>query len=295
MRLGICTTDFAPAKAETLFRNMAEMGFECVQLSFASLVESGYAARGDWEIPPAIAPETVRLTRDCARRYGLEIVAVNGTYNMAHPDAAVRQEGARRFALLARAAAELGAGMVSLCTGTRNRDSLWQVSPENDSAQAWRDMLEGVEQLFPQACALGLVLGVEVEASNVVNTPRRARDLLDACGSDSLKIIMDCANLFHVGRAHPRFVRETIEEAFALLGSDIALAHGKDIRESAGIDFCPAGEGIVDFPFFLQSLARLGYQGDMVLHGAYEEGAIRKSAAFLRARLAEADGGRTPA
>lgn len=24
MRLGICTTDFAPAKAETLFRNMAE-------------------------------------------------------------------------------------------------------------------------------------------------------------------------------------------------------------------------------------------------------------------------------
>ena len=29
MRLGICTTDFAPAKAETLFRNMAEMGFEC--------------------------------------------------------------------------------------------------------------------------------------------------------------------------------------------------------------------------------------------------------------------------
>ena len=50
----------------------------------------------------------------------------------------------------------------------------------------------------------------------------------------------------------------------------------------------------MDFPFFLQSLARVGYQGDMVLHGAYEEGAIRKSAAFLRARLAEADGGRTP-
>ena len=66
---------------------------------------------------------------------------------------------------------------------------------------------------------------------------------------------------------------------------------------SSGVDdsdFCAAGEGIVDFPFFLQSLARVGYQGDMVLHGAYEEGAIRKSAAFLRARLAEADGGRTP-
>ena len=292
MRLGICTTDFATMGADALFRQIGEMGFESVQFSFASIVESGYEARGDWEIPPAIAPETVRLVRGCARRYGLEIVAVNGTYNMAHPDAEVRQEGTRRFAVLAQAAAELGAGMVSLCTGTRNRDSLWQVSPENDSAQAWRDMLEGVEQLLPQASALGLALGVEVEASNVVNTPRRARDLLDACGSDSLKIIMDCANLFHAGRAHPRFVRETIEEAFALLGSDIALAHGKDIRESAGIDFCPAGEGIVDFPFFLQNLARVGYRGDMVLHGAYEEGAIRKSAAFLRGQIAAAGSAR---
>ena len=87
---------------------------------------------------------------------------------------------------------------------------------------------------MPQASALGLALGVEVEASNVVNTARRARDLLDACGSDALKIILDCANLFHAGKAHPRFVRETIGEAFALLGGDIALAHGKDIRESEG-------------------------------------------------------------
>ncbi|HIS92773.1 MAG TPA: sugar phosphate isomerase/epimerase [Candidatus Alectryocaccomicrobium excrementavium] len=288
MRLGICTTDFATMGADALFRQIGEMGFESVQFSFASIVESGYEARGDWEIPPAIAPETVRLVRGCARRYGLEIVAVNGTYNMAHPDAEVRQEGARRFAVLAQAAAELGAGMVSLCTGTRNRDSLWQVSPENDSTQAWHDMLEGVEQLLPQASALGLALGVEVEASNVVNTARRARDLLDACGSDALKIILDCANLFHAGKAHPRFVRETIGEAFALLGGDIALAHGKDIRESEGIDFCPAGEGIVDFPFFLQNLARAGYRGDMVLHGAYEEGAIRKSAAFLRGQIAAA-------
>lgn len=292
MRLGICTTDFATMGADALFRQIGEMGFESVQFSFASIVESGYEARGDWEIPPAIAPETVRLVRGCARRYGLEIVAVNGTYNMAHPDAEVRQEGTRRFAVLAQAAAELGAGMVSLCTGTRNRDSLWQVSPENDSAQAWHDMLEGVEQLLPQASALGLALGVEVEASNVVNTARRARDLLDACGSDALKIILDCANLFHAGKAHPRFVRETIGEAFALLGGDIALAHGKDIRESEGIDFCPAGEGIVDFPFFLQNLARVGYRGDMVLHGAYEEGAIRKSAAFLRGQIAAAGSAR---
>ena len=112
MRLGICTTDFATMGADALFRQIGEMGFESVQFSFASIVESGYEARGDWEIPPAIAPETVRLVRGCARRYGLEIVAVNGTYNMAHPDAEVRQEGARRFAVLAQAAAELGAGMV---------------------------------------------------------------------------------------------------------------------------------------------------------------------------------------
>ena len=46
---------------------------------------------------------------------------------------------------------------------------------------------------------------------------------MDAVGSDKLKMILDCANLFHAGRAHPEFVRETLDAAFEAYGYDIVI------------------------------------------------------------------------
>jgi sugar phosphate isomerase/epimerase len=84
-------------------------------------------------------------------------------------------------------------------------------------------------------------------------------------------MILDCANLFHAGEAYKENVREILEHAFALYGNDIVLAHGKDIREGDGIDFCGTGRGIVDFPFTAQLLKKYGFAGDMFLHGIYDE------------------------
>ena len=44
-----------------------------------------------------------------------------------------------------------------------------------------------------------VTLGVEPEVSNVVDSARKARRLLDEMQSPRLKIIMDVANLFHAG------------------------------------------------------------------------------------------------
>lgn len=287
MRLGVCTTDFAPMGVEDLFARVRALGFEAVQFSFASVLESDFTAAGDLEIPPAIRDGTVEQIRRSAQRYGLSIVAVNGTYNMAHPDRAVREEGVRRFEVLADAVMELGCPVISLCTGTRNRDSLWRPHPDNGTPEAWSDMMEGMRALLAIAGRRGLTLAVETEASNVVDSPEKARRLLEACASPALKMIIDCANLFHAGQAHPQNVRPIIARAFEQFGADIALAHGKDIAESEGIDFCPTGQGIVDYPFFLEKLAEWGYSGDMLLHGIYDGQAMARAVSLMRGLLAE--------
>lgn len=82
-----------------------------------------------------------------------------------------------------------------------------------------------------------LILGIECEASNCINTAGRARRLLDELRSPRVKIIMDVANLFQKGEAHTSQVRSKINEAFELLGHDIYLAHGKDIKEGDLPDF----------------------------------------------------------
>lgn len=131
-----------------------------------------------------------------------------------------------------------------------------------------------------------ITLGVETEASNVISTPELARRLLDEIQSPYLKIIMDCANLFHENMAWPDNVRKTIKNAFDCLGNDIILVHGKDILASPQINFAATGKGIVDFDYFLQLLGQYQFKGGMLLHGIKQEADIPGCVAFILEKIA---------
>lgn len=275
-KCGVCSTDFesaahTPYAAEVLFRKMKERGFEAVQFAFSSIAETDFTPNGQIEIPAVIPSAAIRAVAENAVKYGIPVEVINGTFNMAHPDRGIREEGIRRFEILCRAAKELGAKYISLCSGTRNADHLWSPHPDNDTQEAWNDMLDTVSRCTKIAEEYGITLAVESEASNIISTPERARRLMDTVGSPNLKMILDCANLFHAGEAHKENVREILEHAFALYGDDIVLAHGKDIRESDGIDFCGTGLGIVDFAYTAALLEQYDFTGNMFLHGIYDE------------------------
>lgn len=190
---------------------------------------------------------------------------------MAHPDKDVREEGLRRFELLTKAAEKLGAKYISLCSGTRFANHLWTYSPENGTESAWNDMLDTIKRATELAEKHNITLAIESEAANIIDTPENARRVMDEVGSPNLRMILDCANLFHAGLAHPEYVHDTIKNAFENFGADIVIAHGKDIREGDGIDFCGTGHGIVDFSYTARLLNEYGYRGDMFLHGIYDE------------------------
>ena len=287
MRIGICTTDFSTLPAQKLFARIAGLGFACVQFSFASVAEAGFDAGPDLEIPPRIEARTVSLVERAAAESGLPIAAVNGTFNMAHPDAEVRAEGVRRFALLADAGRDMGCPIISLCTGTRSRVWLWKGHRDNLTPEAWADSLDTMKRLCAVAEERGLILAMETEANNVVCTPEHARRMLDETASPALKMILDPANLFLPGTAKPENAAASLEAAFSEFGRDIVLAHGKDIRAGEGIDFCGTGLGIVDFPLMLRLLAGHGYRGDWLLHGIYDEKDMPRALAFAKAMLAQ--------
>ena len=275
-KCGVCSTDFesaahTPYAAEVLFRKMKERGFEAVQFAFSSIAETEFTPNGQIEIPAVIPSAAIQAVRENAEKYGIPVEVINGTFNMAHPDRDIREEGIRRFEILCRAAKELGAKYISLCSGTRNADHLWSPHPDNDTQEAWNDMLDTVSRCTKIAETYGITLAVESEASNIISTPERARRLMDTVGSPNLKMILDCANLFHAGEAHKENVCKTLEHAFALYGNDIVLAHGKDIREGDGIDFCGTGLGIVDFAYTAALLEQYDFTGNMFLHGIYDE------------------------
>lgn len=278
MKIGICTTDFPAQTVESLFEKIQQYGFDQVQFDFETI--------GEEEMPERIGAALIDRILEASGKRRLEIVAVNATFNMIAPDRKEREKGIARFEILALACRKLNCSVMSLCTGTRNTESMWKPHPDNSSGEAWQDMLETMRKVVRIAEQHQVTLGVETEASNVVSSPELARRLLDEMKSPYLKIIMDCANLFRENTAWPENVRKTIKNAFDHLGHDVILAHGKDILASPKINFTATGKGIVDFDYFLQLLDEYRYKGGMLLHGIKQEADIPGCVAFIREKIA---------
>jgi sugar phosphate isomerase/epimerase len=262
---------------EALFRDIRGYGFTQVQFDLFSVL--------DEEMPAAIPDEVIRRIRIAADESGVGIAAVNGTFNMIHPDPAVRADGIRRFEALARHMKALSCNLITLCTGSRNPDNMWRWDDANSSQSAWDDLTVTLRSILRIAEAFDLFLGLEPEASNCVNTEDRCRRLIDQFQSPRLKVVMDAANLFQEGQARRENVRPILRHAFDRLGGHIALAHGKDILEGEGLRFTSAGNGIVDFPCFKELLDASGYRGCMLLHGIKREEEFPGSVEFLRRAL----------
>lgn len=261
MRLGIFASVFPRASVEETFDALRGYGLSSTQFDM-SVVGPGPLPE---EIPDALA---ARIRQAAAER--VDIAAVEGTFNMAHPDPAHRADGLRRFAVLAAAAPKLGTPMLTLCTGTRDPENMWRRHPDNTTAEAWQDMRSTVEQAVALADAHDIVLGVEPEISNVISSADAARRLLDEVGSPRLKIIFDGANLFDVSDPQRRLPRagDVFAHAAELLGPDIGLAHAKDISGSG--KFAAVAEGDLPWERYLETLRQAGFGGSVIMHGLKE-------------------------
>ena len=274
MELGMYSIELQRESIESLFEAIRSYGFTHTQFDFLSVC--------DEEMPQTIDSALCERISRAAAANGVEIVSVNGTFNMIHPDPVVRADGLSRFEELAKHMHELNCRFVTLCTGSRNLDSMWRGHPENQSDSAWEDLLVTMRAALDIAERYDLVLGLETEPNNVMNTAELCRKLIEAFdNTPRLQVIMDIANLFRPGMAHPENVRPTMRHAFDLLGDRVYLAHGKDIMESDSVRPTFAGNGIVDFTYFKELLEEIQYPGCLLLHGLHEESEFPKALTYI--------------
>jgi sugar phosphate isomerase/epimerase len=276
-QLGILvSTTYTTGTLEERLDEVKAHGLSCVQVSMG--------CAGLPEMPDAIPaglPE--RFRRETAAR-GLKIASVQGTFNMCHPDAEQRALGLRRLRVVAEAFPQLP---IHICTGTRNPQSMWRNHPDNKSAEAWRDMAACVREASEIARQNKSVLAFEPEVNNVVDSARKARQIMDEIGSAHLKVTMDPANIFPTGTL-PR-MKEILEEAFSLVGRDIVLAHAKDLDHDGDAGHKAAGEGLLDYELYLRLLRAQRFSGPLLLHGL-SRAQVPGCVAFLRAKLARVAG-----
>ncbi len=275
MQLGLFAKTFARPTVEEVFDAVAKHHLRHVQFNFA--------CAGLPSLPKHLERELLDRIRNAATHRRIVMAAVSGTFNMIHPDPQRRRDGLRRLGVIAAACARLGTNVITLCTGTRDPDDLWRRHPDNDSPEAWHDLLVTLTKALTTADKHDLILGVEPETGNVIDSARKARRLLDELRSPRLKIILDAANLFHpVDLAR---MDDVLDEAFDRLGGDLVLAHAKELAAAGSSGNLAPGDGVLDWDRYLRLLEESGYAGPLILHGV-PEADVARGAAFLRERLA---------
>jgi sugar phosphate isomerase/epimerase len=72
-----------------------------------------------------------------------------------------------------------------------------------------------------------------------------------------------------------------LEKAFELLGSEIALAHAKDLERDGEAGHVAAGRGRLDYPYYLELMKKSGFDGAIILH-ALKPNEAKDRLAFVR-------------
>ncbi len=271
--------------AKTFVRPTVEETLDAVRDAGLTHVQFNLSIVGLPTLPEAIDPALCdRIAAACAGR-GLTMAAISGTYNMIHPEHDRRRDGLNRLRVLARACERLGTSVITLCSGTRDRDDMWRAHPSNTSWAAWEDLVDAMGAAQTIAADHGMVVAFEPELANVVDSPAEAVRLIERLGGPQphLKVVIDPANIFPAGSLSR--MDQILDEAVELLGPHLALAHAKDLHRDGAAGDAAAGTGKLDFPRYLAGLKRVGYHGPLILHGLTED-QVPTSVAYLRGVLA---------
>ncbi len=273
MRLGIFAKTFARPTLPEVLAAVAGVGLDCVQFNLGCVGLDTLPA----DLPAPVADE---IGRQFAAA-GISMVAVSGTFNLIHPDLALRQSLLANLAVLAGACRWLGTEVITLCSGTCDPTDMWRAHPNNNSPQAWRDMVASLRLALDLTATSNVTLAIEPEPANVVDSAEKGVALLAEIGSPRLKIVIDGANLIH--GAPPAQAGELLRRSIQLLAPHTAIAHAKDL---AGLD---AGRRpTLDYPAYLAQLAEAGFDGPLIVHGVDEQQAPQ-ALAFVNAALGQCD------
>jgi sugar phosphate isomerase/epimerase len=271
MDFGIFAKTFIRPSLEQVLDAVVESGLRHIQFNLGCV--------GLPTLPAELQDIQCAVIDEELQKRGLEMTAISGTFNIIHPDPHARARGLEKLLVLAGASKALGTELITLSTGTRDPEDLWRGHPDNDSPSAWREMLASMEEIAQAGEECGVRFAFEPEQANVVNSARKARELLDALRSRYVGVLIDPANLLNPDNM--RMSRDVLNEAFALVGRDITLAHAKDISPTGHFGNLALGKGVLDFAHYFRLLKSVGYKLPVIAHG-FSEAEVPDSFDYLR-------------
>ena len=242
MILGMRAHDTIQLPLEKRAELIQELGFKCVHLALYKVFDKLALNEG------ALTPGLAMHIRRTFEKYDLDIAVLGCYYNLANPNEKQLEKILDLYKKHIRFASWLGCGVVGTETGAPNET--YSFVPECHTEESLQLLIRNLRTVVEYAEKMGVTVAIEPVWRNIVSTPERARQVLDAINSPNLQIILDPVNLLseHNFMDSDRIMESCIE----LLGPDIAVVHIKDFRIVDGrIRSVPAGYGQMNYgPLF---------------------------------------------
>lgn len=247
MQLGIRLHDIEKTSLENRLRIAKEQGFACGHLALSKVI-SEYSVSNS-----ALTPGFAMYLKKIFAENQLDVAVLGCYLNLANPNPEKLQEIKERYMAHIRFASWLGVGVVGTETGAVNE--AYKMEDANFTEEALDIFIENLRPIVKYAEQMGVVFAIEPVCRHIVNTPARARKVLDTIGSPNLQIIFDPVNLLETWNYENR--EAIIHEAIELLGKDIAMVHIKDfvIQEGKMISVA-AGTGEMDYTEIIEFIKK---------------------------------------
>lgn len=277
LRLGVRAHDFGRMAAEELAARVAAKGFSCVQLALNKAIAGLNLQPGD--LTAALASNI----GGAFARAGVGIEVLGCYINPIHADLTTRAALLQFFKDHLRFARDFGCGLVALESGSVNAD--YSPHPANHGEEAFAEMLDSISELVAEAEKFGVMVGFEPVYCHTVSTAEKMRRVLDAVGSNHLRVVLDPVNLLSLENFHrqPRIIAEALD----LLGDRVSVVHAKDfVFENGALKTVPAGCGQLDYAPVLD-FVRVRQPGVSVLLEEADENVAGGCAQFLTNKFKE--------
>lgn len=231
MRFGVCTWIFGDMPLGSIADTLVRLGYHGMEL----MGNLG-----------AYRPDEVRAV---CRQTGLSVLSLTPeNVDLAHPDAAIRNEAIDYYRGLIDFAHEVGCPIVS-CHGAVGR-----IRAVATQQAEYGYLREAVAALAPLAADASIRIAMEVlnrYESHLLNTAAQAAAFVQDVGHPSVGILLDAYHM-NIEEANPA---QAVEHA----GQRLFLFHVADSNR-AGL-----GLGHTDFHALAAALKRIGYAGDIIV------------------------------
>lgn len=224
MQIGIRAHDCAKAPFEDLVKDINRQGFLCTQLALGKAIYEFPVDRG------AMTPGMALYIKHILERNNVDVAVLGCYLNLGTPDSVELAETTEIYKAHIRFASLLGCGVVGTETGAINTTYSYEIG--NSSDEALETFIKNVRPIVEYAEKLGVIFALESVHSHIVCNLKRMRKVLDAINSPNLQVIFDPVNVF----TPENYMKqdEIMEEAFNILGKDIAVIHSKDFKIEDG-------------------------------------------------------------